>query len=717
MADIDILKKGVNVLAPLNTAIKNARLYPTVSASVSGAVEKLYQSLQDLFISEEQLVFAESEKTLLIFGESLSQRDQERPHTISLLNMLIGFGLRSITFVKGLEKEELTRLIILLSRSPESIQKDGGLAMLLADQNILHILLDQKIYVAMDKDHKILSSLDITDDQFTSFFMLTHPDMDPNSSQFMEMAKDPEALSEAFKVGLSKMIAQKETLTSIQLSDGLNNMLSLLDKISAGLDDENRGILSQHVGQALIAADPAMAEQLTTQNVEYLMGGMLLQYLMAELTQNKLGVTGAGGDKEKPGGPAESDDAKNKLLQVAEKFSLRLQDTRTLLDEGLMSVLPKIIEQLIAQKEQEAMENLLERLVANLTSENSEVRISAARSLADIIEHLADERRNDVVERLSDKLIEWLKSENNFSSEHQRICIILKNVAQDFIVQRQFSEALKYVDAFNAVAYGTDKKPEAAKNASVAIIDQLACHENIDILLNEIDSPDNLNQEDTGRLFAALGDTAIDDLLDQLRTNTDSDERVRIIHLIATAKEKALPLIIGQIKKEAPWFYLRNLAYLLGQIGNEESARALAPLLSHGNDKLRQEVLKSIYRVGGAKRGSLLLAALPQADEEFKSDIVEVLGQSKTVEAVPILIDLLRNKPLITSASRTNLEEKICVALGGIGSPDAIVPLSEITSTKSFLGLRAYPNKVKSAAAKALITLRLKVSDAGPDAF
>ena len=196
--------------------------------------------------------------------------------------------------------------------------------------------------------------------------------------------------------------------------------------------------------------------------------------------------------------------------------------------------------------------------------------------------------------------------------------------------------------------------------------------------MNEIDSPQNPNREDTGRVFAALGDSAVNDILDLLRATSDSDERVRIMHLIAFAKEKALPLVAGRIKNNAPWFYLRNIAYLLGQIGNEESARALAPLLSHGNDRLRQEALKSIYRSGGIQRGNMLLTALPQADEEFKCFIVEALGQSKAVEAVPSLIDLLKNRPMLASAARINLEEKICMALSAIGSPDAISALSEL---------------------------------------
>lgn len=155
---------------------------------------------------------------------------------------------------------------------------------------------------------------------------------------------------------------------------------------------------------------------------------------------------------------------------------------------------------------------------------------------------------------------------------------------------------------------------------------------------------------------------------------------------------------------------------MIGQIGNEESARTIAPLLQHENPRLRQETLKSISRIGGSLKGKLLIAALSDADEEFKISLVEILGQSRDSDAVLPLLDLLRERPLIASATRQNLEEKICTALGFIGSPDAIPGLSEIAETKSFLGLRSYPDRVKAAAARALVILRKKGAESGHDA-
>lgn len=112
-------------------------------------------------------------------------------------------------------------------------------------------------------------------------------------------------------------------------------------------------------------------------------------------------------------------------------------------------------------------------------------------------------------------------------------------------------------------------------------------------------------------MLIRLGDDALKRLLDLLREQTDSNERVRIMRLVISAGRRALPLVRDRIHKDQSWYVLRNIAYILGHIGDESSAKALQPLLLHENSKVRLEALKSINRTGKNERCTLLLAALP----------------------------------------------------------------------------------------------------------
>jgi len=105
---------------------------------------------------------------------------------------------------------------------------------------------------------------------------------------------------------------------------------------------------------------------------------------------------------------------------------------------------------------------------------------------------------------------------------------------------------------------------------------------------------------------------------------------------------------------------------------------------------------------------------LQGADEKFKLKLIEALGNAKAADIVPDLLKILITRPFVTTAARTQMEEKICVALGAIGSPEAIPDLSEIAEPKSFFRISSYPENVKAAAANALKFIRKKQKEALP---
>ena len=93
----------------------------------------------------------------------------------------------------------------------------------------------------------------------------------------------------------------------------------------------------------------------------------------------------------------------------------------------------------------------------------------------------------------------------------------------------------------------------------------------------------------------------------------------------------------------------------------------------------------------------------------MRVNIIEMLGRIKCTEAVDDLLDMLKTKTSMAKEEQISLQEKICNALGAIGSPnESIKTLSEIAESKSFLGIRSYPEEVKYAAEKALEEIRRK---------
>ncbi|MDP2647532.1 MAG: hypothetical protein Q8P24_21595, partial [Desulfobacterales bacterium] len=144
----------------------------------------------------------------------------------------------------------------------------------------------------------------------------------------------------------------------------------------------------------------------------------------------------------------------------------------------------------------------------------------------------------------------------------------------------------------------------------------------------------------------------------------------------------------------------------------EESAYVLQPLLLHNNSRVQAEAWKSLRRTGGTEGGSLMMSILPVVDDDFKLDIIEMLGLMKYAPAAPMLLDLLVQRPLVAPASRTDLEEKICISLGKIAAPETLPALQEISRPKGFFKVSKYPEKVRTAATRALVAIEAKQTEA-----
>jgi HEAT repeat protein len=486
--------------------------------------------------------------------------------------------------------------------------------------------------------------------------------------------------------------------------------------------------------------DNDIIQELSSQEIEQLFGGMLLQYIMfstldevkpedKSVESNISNTSTSAGDSSSAGGAgsdsgsgsgsglssgsgdtagSEKIDYQKQLFNLKEKLLSRIKDnSRPFMDAPLLLVLPKIIEQLVAQKERETLEKIISRLMADLLNEDADIRAKASEGLTEIIESFSLDRQSELIERLSGQLIDWIKLETVATLDYRKICRSLQKLLQDFIRQERFAESIPIMDVFNDIHSRILEKNDAIRDISSEIIRNLASEEYLSILFKELHTNERNKRDEAGQILIRFSDVVLSRLLDIVQEASDSNERINVIYLIIAMGQKAIPAIKDRINnKKAAWHYLRNLAYLLGHIGNETDAHLLQPLLLHENNRVQMEALRSIFQIGENLRGPLLLSVLPKVDDKFKLNIIETLGNVKCADAVPFFLDALKKRSLLVSQYQIDLQEKICIALGLIGSPEAISALSEIAESKSFLRIRTYPEKVKHAATRALESIK-----------
>ena len=735
-------QKAVAILILINTAITNLRLYPPTSAMISNTIDRLHQAFSAMFDEAPSLVFAESERNILICGEPLGTDDLERPQVKSFLELMLLFEIRSISFEKGLEKEEILRLLPILCKKPETVAVEGGLQKELDEARLPHVQLGKKIYIAKDENQQILASLDIRDDDIVAYLSGSHPDLDLDPQKVKEMAKDPEWATRIFQTGMTRIMEQKGKLPDVQLSTNLVRMIGILNRI-VGPDDQER--IALFIAKAIANLDADLASLILTQDMGDLFGGSIFRSVVDQMDGEKFSeviekvrllesdpkggssVSPNAGGKTTPGiydqlmasekgkdfqrkqkeqETREDEEKESQLRSIELEIAPLLKgDESALLNRPLMASLPEISAQLTAYGASQKADSLLACVVQGLLSKSESVRGEASATLVRMIDRLAPERQGAVVLDKTEIFLKWIRLETAATSAYEKIGRRLKDQVEEQIRQGKLADCIPVLDLFHRIAVGILEKNDTAQAMAAEIIRELASPENRELLFRHFSQGEGKNKEVAGRILGRLGENVLNQLLDILRDHDDSQERVRILNVLAEIGKPAIPVIRGRIDPDESWYFLRNLAYILGRIPSGATASALQPLLLHREEKVRQESMKSLSRAGGDERGPVLLSMLPKVDDMFKLDVVEMLGSVKYAGAVLSLVEILGTRPLIPPAIRIDLEERICAALGKIGSPEAVPVLTEICKTKGLLKRSVYPDKVRKAASLALTSI------------
>lgn len=741
----DILPRVAEAIVIMNKATKNLRLYPPSSAIVINTIDQLQEAFLDIFALEDALDFAEAEERLLVGGEALPPKEQERPQVVALVEMLLNFSLKSISFQKGMSREDLLAFLELITQPPRHDGNRGdALQAVMEEKQITHILLNQKVYIAKDQDNQLLASLDIKDDDIVKYMAEAYPEQDFDIEKIRGMVQDEAWVSTIFQSGMQQIMKDQGVVSSNLLTKSMMHLFTVLDKITSLLDQEK---ICRLIAKSIADLAPEMISQILSQDLDHIFGGELFQQVVDQLSDEKveqvaqhMRVTDEEHALADSADRQSMDVAYNRLLatekgsemqrnvaarQLAELSELEREKVRLheqvqqiikdsddqFLQNGWITSLPDIVTRSLDVGEQGLAEALIERIVRGLASDVQNVRDGAATGLAEVISLFPADGQLPQIERNAGPLVEWINREPTASLAYRNICSWLKDVTRDLILRGSFTEAKRILEVFNRIHYGLLDKNDTITAIAADTIRELASGELLTILFDEFDNNRQNKQFEAGLVLVRLGDTPLNRFLDILRENEDSNLRVRILQVITDIGQMAVPVIRERLQGEEPWYYVRNLAYLLGKVGAESTAHVIQPLMLHKNNRVREEALKSLHRTGGNARGPIMMSVLSTTDDdEFKLSITETLGSIKYSEAEPALLDMLQKRPVIASAARINLEEKICTILGKIGSARAFAALKEISQPKFFL-VKKYPENVRKAATRALVAIEGRQAD------
>lgn len=210
----------------------------------------------------------------------------------------------------------------------------------------------------------------------------------------------------------------------------------------------------------------------------------------------------------------------------------------------------------------------------------------------------------------------------------------------------------------------------------------------IDILLQHADNQ-QVNEKFI-KIFSAVGEPAVEAMLERLTTANDIRTRRILINEITKLGDVAFNRVMYHLSDER-WYVVRNMVTILGVFAKPESLDRLFEIAKHPDTRVRKEVIKTIARIRHPKVFPFLKEMLSQESDDIKLLIIFSLGIMRSVDAIEDIARIAENDKNI------NMRKEALVALGRIGTQKVFEILKRYALKKSFF--KKAENKILRVAA------------------
>jgi len=737
MAEIPTKTKAVNFLFVLNAAITNMRLYPPTSGIIQNSVDRMHKVMTETLASTGSLEFAESEKKLLVAGEPLPEKEQQKPQINSFLTTMLDMGIRSLTFQEGITRGEIDGFLQVLARTPEEVNAEGGVLKLIGEYDVSHVQIDEKIYVGIGPEQRLVEGNDDSDVDLARLIMGDGEMTDEVVGKIRSIATHPKWFSRIFESGVRQIIDSTAGQTGkTDLSGAFAGMIDTLD----GMTDTNKREINEHIINSMAEMDDAVLATVLTQNLDAVFGDDFFARSVdeldsqrfkklfsriremaetpgrfageeAEAIQRVYGLMRETSQGRAIAGASDKSFAGNSANEKFARLKIAINrisrgDAGAFTEAVVTESLPDTFMQLIAGDKQAIVARLIEQMGEALLDEDPEIRRTVAGLMAKIDGQLESTKYLEERISLSKKLADWVKFETAVTREFESVTDQLQNLCKSMIHGGRAGEMEHILEAYQMISAGNLKKNDAIAALAGNMLQNLATEDILDLLLSDAKKNGQEKGKDDIYTLVILGTMTVERLLDRLHDSHNMSERNRIVQAVSQIGKPALAPIAERLKQDGPWYYIRNLVLLIGRLGDEDQLPILAALMRHSDYRVQREVIKSIQAIGGDAAGRVLFDHIDVVDEQLIGYLISVIGALPYPEAAPVFIEMLASRTLgKTKADREEIREKICEALGRMQSEEAVSALEKIVRARGFFG-RKSPEKVRSAAARALTNIR-----------
>ncbi len=685
----------------LNISRKNVSIYPPGHVQITRSIDRAFEILQKLFEIRSEMTLGVAKDTLLVGQDYLDQRNPVyRDFALSMNQQ----GIAAVTFIRGLDKEQLIRFHRIISTKPEDIVTMGGIEKVMHNAAIpnirvqaidfgsLHLTEEAEIFKPQPKTIERgsksrekaslgaagaragagiwqdfvshLASGTIAGQGQSGVSLKDAQQIDPSELARLlnERKLDPGAAIQSYDRIISSHMrgAAEKQLTSEQ-SATLANLNNLLKELNPELRKQFLSVAFNRVSdnaQSPVAeevvggfTDDMVIEMLGQANAE----GKQISPTLAGLVQ-RLSMAKPQAAPQDPG--------------IREKGTGGIV-LPTMQPEHMQKLFDREAYEQYVSKDYEA---LLKNLSEDVGPRPENFPIDEyAKTLEDA--HLDFQIGRALLAFMEEKI-----DEEDYREFANKLITIVPQFLEtgNFELLWDISETLR--------RHGTDKPVKGIRESAVEAGKIFLDAEFRTKALNAFELWMREKGPEAAGLILTLGPETIPGLVDIFSKDEAVGGRRVVFNLLCQFGDKAVLEAQKRLRDPRPYF-VKNLLMLIRRVGTPASTPHVKQLLRHKDQTVRMEALSTLLKFKDPGAVKLLREALHAEDPDVASQAVVMAGQYRIQEVTTDVLS--RIKRIILFEADYTVNEEIIRALGEIGDVRAVPDLTKLARS----GWTLYPQR------------------------
>ncbi len=700
----------------LNISRKNVGIYPPGHLQITKSIDRAYDVLVNLFEIRQEMTLGVAKDILFVGQDYLDQKNPVyRDFALSLSHQ----GVAAVTFIKGLDRDEMVRFHRIITTKPDDITAMGGIAKVVADSAIPHIRVmaidyasfhlteEKEIFKAQSKpgeksgdkpgagmwqDFVSLLSAGTLATTGDGVSLKDSSQIDPAelAKLLNERKLDSGAAVQSYDRIISSYVrssAEKKQLTKEQ-----SQTMANLNRLMKDLHPDIRK-------QFLSTAFKNVSENAVSSGAEEVLGGLgddmiidMLRQASSEGREVSPSLTGLLGklasvrDKSPPAGGSTAQTRKTGGSSAggtagASKGFGSVVGTASGTGTGSSSAgkdgagpefLPEHMAKLFDREKYEGyVEKEYDDILKNVSG-RAETMAATAKDRFPVEEYIKELDDQHLDFQIGRAVLAFLE-ENIDEDDYREFSKKLVAIVPDMLVSGHFPLLL---DTLQTLRWHlSDKKSEGIRACAADALKVFWEPAFIDKSLEAFDTWSRTRGKDSQAFMLALGPILVPGLLEIYSYDTNPGGRRVLFDLLCTFGKDTVLEAVKRLGDERA-YYVRNLLMLIRRAGTPAVTADVKPLLTHADPKVKLDALAVLLRFKDLAAVGILRQEINSKDLDVSSAAVLLAGQFRVADVVEDILPLIKRTILFETDYGVN--EEIIQVLGEIGDPRVIADLEKL---------------------------------------